>query len=1046
MHRQQGQARGGLDLRALRRAVWIGDRYAGAPTASPDAHRQTCHSPGTRAVRAPQAPARTETPEAAWRRLGEHAARDGWARRFLLDVAHGRLALVPEATIPALARLAQSEPEAVVRLVKQAHPMCAPVAAAALGRAGRFHQQLVAFSLSADVKVRLAAVAGFAEEAARGRLEAVEGLGDLTRDPAGEVRSAATAALGRSRKGAIPAALDWLGRAGNTGDQRALAGAARGAAWLYPARRRDAVALLQQMARRGPAGRSAVAAVIGELPRLAAARLAGSLASDPEPRVRAMVAAAFGRWVPEGSAAARAALARMTRDGSMIVRGACATALAATDGGWSDLASSMARDHSSLVRAAVADAAAGRQGHQAADALLTLATDKTSAVRARALSALGAIGMQAPLREALSDRDPAVLAAVAAALEPQSPEDVERLLSLTRHRSGRVAQAAAGNLSRRLLSLNGRAARRVAQLAREEPTAPSVAQGIASVMDSDPHAALAVCQLLLAETTPDFLWRVARSANSPDAADLARSAARVLAADDDPSEALRDLGMALDWVGLSDASRVCSWLAQCAGADTREMIAEVGPAPNASFRPVEHLSAAARSTRKAVLSRSNAARSRHHARATAALAVLSEECGSEAHWPVIRTIVAAWRQALGSGAEAPAHARPGAPSVPASGSLIAAPRARHLVRLSRDAGAPRVAALSGLHNPFVVGKPLSADSSMFFGRAAEIEFVERALASGDDGNVVVLVGQRRIGKTSILRRLEARLASSYGHHPVFVDVQGMLVANTGAFFQELARRCLPMAADAASDRVAGADMVRDAADRLGRQVVLLLDEFDDLDSKVRAKVLDAEVFSQFRNLVQHSPGINIVLCGTHRLEELAGEHWSFLLNLATHRRIGLLGDEAADVIRVPLAGLGITCDQPAVDHIVGLAGRHPYFLQLLGYRLVERCIESGEAVIRLDTAEGATGEVVEQGEVHLRYLWEMVGSQGQQVIRALAPADGGLTLDELRRSSGLSSRQLRRTLRELAISELVRESAGRFAIEIGLLSRWLATPARRRKE
>jgi len=75
---------------------------------------------------------------------------------------------------------------------------------------------------------------------------------------------------------------------------------------------------------------------------------------------------------------------------------------------------------------------------------------------------------------------------------------------------------------------------------------------------------------------------------------------------------------------------------------------------------------------------------------------------------------------------------------------------------------------------------------MFFGRAAELAYVERALESGDTGSVVVLVGQRRTGKTSLLKRLEARLG--YRHQPVFVDVQGMLVSDTQAFFQQLAGR------------------------------------------------------------------------------------------------------------------------------------------------------------------------------------------------------------------------------------------------------------------
>ncbi len=348
-------------------------------------------------------------------------------------------------------------------------------------------------------------------------------------------------------------------------------------------------------------------------------------------------------------------------------------------------------------------------------------------------------------------------------------------------------------------------------------------------------------------------------------------------------------------------------------------------------------------------------------------------------------------------------------------------------------------------NPYVVGKPLGGQSAMFFGRAAELAYVERALESGESGSVVVLVGQRRTGKTSLLRRLEARLG--YQYHTAFVDVQGLLVADTQAFFRQLADRALraseaePALSDGGMSSMAsaaGAETVREVADRLDKRTVLLLDEFDDLEAKVTSGMLSRDVFAQLRHLMQHSEKVSLVLSGTHRLEALAGEYWSFLLNLATYRRVGCLSrEEAQDVLRVPLERLGIVYEDAGVARALRLTGRQPYLLQLLGYRLVEQCVESGEAAVRAEMVEEVADRVVEQGEIHLRYLWEAAGADGQPALRALATAEEGLTMEELATAARSRPARLNRTLNRLSESELVESEAGRCRLRIGLLGRWL---------
>ena len=977
-------------------------------------------------------PSHSVAANASWRELGRSALNEGWARRFVFDVAHGKLALPPQSALPALSEIALGRPEVILGALRRGDPIFALSAGTALGRPDcGLHDALALLAQSPEVTPRLAAVAGLAAEASFGSVTAVQELGQRAGDPSGEVRHAAIVALGQARgRAASEQALRCLEQAASS-DERSLAAAAFGAVALYPAARGRSESLLMRISGSGPAARRAVAAAIRGLPRATAARVAKQLLSDSDAQVRAMALRAAAPPASNGRAVARRAAAEK----NPTVRAAYLSMLPSESVVCA--VETLARDNSAVVRAALAESLACSHHPTAVRTLHSLAGDSATAVRAAAVRSLGGRGVDDVVLAAALDTDPSVRAAAAEALDPSGAHALGALISLSRDRDYTVARAAARSLCRHCFSLNGSAAQRVTALLADEFTAPAAAEGLAAAFDTHPEALREAVNGVISGTTfpgllpaeairPELLWTIARSARTPEVADLARSAARALELTGDLAEALSDLALAVDWLGLPEAAALCAWLAECADAASLQSIAELAAAPpRVDSEPVSFLLAAARSVASAVRVSSTEARSRHLSRASAALEICAQRCEAAVCWRPLASIAAAWTTILG----------------PPERTLAKAVKPTNRIegRLLRSAAPTVTPPPSTLPNPYVVGKPLAADSAMFFGRKSDLKCVERALRSGDSGAVVVLAGQRRTGKTSVLRRLESLLRASYWCHPVFVDIQGMLVGDTDALFRQLARQSLSAAGlPDAPVNGSGAQIMHEVAESLDRRLVLLLDEFDDLEQKVRTGLLTPQIFPQLRHLIQHSANVGLVLCGTHRLEALAGEHWSFLLNLASHHRIGLLdADSAQEVIQVPLARLGIGCGEPALQRAITLAGRHPYFLQLLGYRVVEDCIESGSEAVDIDSVERAAEQVVQQGAIHLRYLWEIASASGQPVLQALSRAPGSLSLDELRRAADLSSARLRRILRELIDAELVQETAGRYAVEIGLLSRWI---------
>lgn len=86
-------------------------------------------------------------------------------------------------------------------------------------------------------------------------------------------------------------------------------------------------------------------------------------------------------------------------------------------------------------------------------------------------------------------------------------------------------------------------------------------------------------------------------------------------------------------------------------------------------------------------------------------------------------------------------------------------------------------------NPYIAGSALDGPEG-FFGREDILRLVETELRSPHQ-NAVVLFGQRRIGKTSILLQLRRRLPES-GFVPVYLDLMDRARRPLGAVLAELA--------------------------------------------------------------------------------------------------------------------------------------------------------------------------------------------------------------------------------------------------------------------
>lgn len=406
-------------------------------------------------------------------------------------------------------------------------------------------------------------------------------------------------------------------------------------------------------------------------------------------------------------------------------------------------------------------------------------------------------------------------------------------------------------------------------------------------------------------------------------------------------------------------------------------------------------------------------------------------------------------------------------------------RARFIITYSDARGpdqvenyADAVSLLSAAHaftfipNPYVVGTPLQPGSPLFFGRTDVIQFIEDNLAAAHRNNLV-LIGQRRTGKTSLLKQLAVRLGDAY--MPVYMDGQTLgLDPGLPNFFLNLSTEIAfalqdrgfemepPDPADLAASPASFFErqFLAQVRQAIGdRHLLILFDEFEELEAAVRRGSLEPSIFGFLRHLIQHSANLSVIFCGTHRLEELASDYWNVLFNISLYRHIAYLERaEAERLIREPVADYGMRYDDLALDKMWRVTAGHPYFLQLLCHSLVNRHNQTQRNYLTVAEVNAALDDILASGEAHFMYLWNESSVAERLTLVALsrsmpltghaAPAHIGDYLTQ--RGVNLDRPAIVEALHRLALRDVLRPSSNdeatgveAYGWKLGLLGLWV---------
>jgi type I restriction enzyme M protein len=385
-------------------------------------------------------------------------------------------------------------------------------------------------------------------------------------------------------------------------------------------------------------------------------------------------------------------------------------------------------------------------------------------------------------------------------------------------------------------------------------------------------------------------------------------------------------------------------------------------------------------------------------------------------------------------------------------------------------------------SPYVCGDPVKTDRrDMFFGRSVELDQIHRLIATS--GNSVLLEGNRRAGKSSILYQLEG-LDGVPGWLGVYCSLQGADGAKEGGIPTATVFRHVTYEVAQSIRKLTGSvtlpdGSVLDSQHRLGisralqnvisnespshdfrvclelfveelraknLSLLLMLDEFDKLQEGIESKVTLPEVLENFRYLLQSIPGFCAILTGSRRMQQMREEHWSALYGLGTRIGVTAISESAASsLITEPVKGR-LKFTKESIEMAKHLTACQPYLLQCLCNRVFDIAAQTGDRLITTDHVSRASKAFVEDNE-HFAALWDYAANERRRfILMLLNTADRNSVpmrfnaIQSRLYEHGLRIRQetlIRdiETLRELEVVELKEGAA--YALAIPMMGQWL---------
>lgn len=301
---------------------------------------------------------------------------------------------------------------------------------------------------------------------------------------------------------------------------------------------------------------------------------------------------------------------------------------------------------------------------------------------------------------------------------------------------------------------------------------------------------------------------------------------------------------------------------------------------------------------------------------------------------------------------------------------------------------------------YIIGNPVRG-KRMFFGREDNFKDVARRLEAEKNGIVILFVGGRRSGKTSIMFQIaEGRLGDEF--LPVFVDMQQMAGLDSDAVFLErVARLILERLDDErlpidyySFNEVNPIPVFDKLLEDLGKlypdkRLILLVDEAEILRDRVAGGELSSALLMYFSSILE-SRRVSFCLTGSTGLGTAEDDEWRRLMAKGETREITFLStDDAERLIREPVEGY-VDYGEGVVESIYRLTHGHPYYTQIFCVNIIDYLTNQQRNSLKADDLQEVVRTIIDNTPPQLSYDWDQLDGNQQIALSLLSDESGGV--------------------------------------------------------
>lgn len=327
----------------------------------------------------------------------------------------------------------------------------------------------------------------------------------------------------------------------------------------------------------------------------------------------------------------------------------------------------------------------------------------------------------------------------------------------------------------------------------------------------------------------------------------------------------------------------------------------------------------------------------------------------------------------------------------------------------------------------------------FYGRKTQKELVEQVLWAFT-GKPIVFLGERRSGKTSMLRLLMHSLESDQRFIPVEVPWLGIRSA-TDLMRELLDNLYFKLKLDNSSFREAFIqihttaefhrtleNILRYAPDKY---IVFGIDEFDSIVVEQTDETKKKETIDVIAAIVESaSLPIKLILTMTREPNKVETGHASPLTSKAEQIRLEPFSRMELDEMILGIVGQEIPISQQDLDSLFSLSGGWPYFAKALLYYLVQ--LSPGAERMHQATEKAVQDHSLSDA---LEHIYQKHWDDSQKTMILLVAQRGGqITGDEM----SVLDESVKSAARELVKRGYLLEIENGYRFRIGLLQDWFS--------